>query len=99
MNSTVIRKGQGFERSVAVKSTMTFHRGPQARYRLHPLVDSYVETLGVTPSIRKSITRSQKFTIDFLIVMQVSKGVKIHITMERHMWPVGTSDMAVCTSS
>ena len=38
-------------------------------------------------SVRKHTKRAGKPTIDFLVVMQISERVKVHIAMKRHMRP------------
>lgn len=42
----------------------------------------------------KCITRTLRFTIDFLVVMQISERIKVHIAMKHHMWPVDGSEMS-----
>ena len=42
----------------------------------------------------KRITRALKITVYFLVVMQISERVEIHIAMERHMRPVDTSGIS-----
>ena len=33
-------------------------------------------------SVRKHIVRTSEFTIDFLVIVQISERVKVHIAME-----------------
>ena len=39
---------------------------------------------------------AEKLTIDFVIVVQINEGVKVHIAMERHMRPVNASGVLIC---
>jgi len=39
----------------------------------------------------KRITRALKFTVGFLVVMQISERVEVHIAMKRHMRPIDAS--------
>ena len=41
------------------------------------------------------ITTALKLTIDFLIVLQISERVKVHIAMKRHMRPADGSEVAI----
>ena len=40
--------------------------------------------------------RAAKFTIDFLIVVQISERVRVYIAMERHMWSADVSGVVIC---
>ena len=46
-----------------------------------------------TTSVRKykRIARALKFTVGFLVVMQISERVEVHIAMKRHMRPIDAS--------
>jgi len=43
---------------------------------------------------RKRIASTLRFTVDFLIVVQISERVGVHIAMKRHMRPVDGSEMS-----
>ena len=46
-------------------------------------------------SVKEYMTRTLKFTVDFLIVVQVSERVEVHIAMKRHMRPIDALGMSV----
>lgn len=96
MNSAVTETGSGFRSDWQQAGALrTFHRGPQTWNRFHPFVHGYIEALGTTGSVKKYLVRGEQFTIDFVIIMQVRKRVKIHIAMERHIRPADALDVTI----
>ena len=97
MNSAIRKMGSGFQSDWQQAGALrTFHRGPQTWNRFHPFVHGYIEALGTTVSVKKQhLARGEQFTIDFVIIMQVRKRVKIHIAVERHIRPADALDMTI----
>ena len=60
-------------------------------------INSYMAMLcpsRTTASVGICVTSALKRTVDFFIVLQISKRVKAHIAMKRHMWPTDASEVA-----